>query len=614
MKLAAHPRLYISDDHYQRASQSSDHPVVRRAAAAVRKMAKRFAGDPTITVDETGHNAHLIRARRMQTRVVTMLTEYKRTGNRLYRDLVVKDVRRISEWEYWSWITWRQADPRPEAIFDLSYGENSTTLAIAFDGLRETLTDEELALFVATARSRSLKPYLAINGGREKSFAFGHPHSNWNTVCNGGAGMLALAMGELCPESGRVLKLVEASVQPFFRSLGRDGGWPEGIGYWNYGMRYGYMYLLSHERATGRKHPLLRLKGSEATLTFPLAFSPNGAACSFVDVNRFAPLPFHYAAADRFGRQDIVQELDCRLAGQPMEDPFGGWPSAAETLLLHPRTRSKRKAVWPRSKLVQGLDWGYLADRMPRPNLFVAVRGGTTDAPHVHRDLLSFFCVVGDEKLVENIPVDDYLDTTFSSRRFELYETSAASKNTILVNGVGVKDNADVETRSLKGRGWEGFRIDATRAMGDVRDGPATGFCGRAFLMLKGKAVLVVDRVELPFAGLVESRLHTFLPVSFGRDDAIVRGKRHRLHVSFAASEPTVLRRGTGLSTDPGRDPDTVVRLMSTRKVKAITMCTLLTPDGKGAVKLTERGARSVATVSGLVPARVGFDTQGLGL
>ncbi len=58
----------------------------------------------------------------------------------------------MGAWPYWSWITWREGNSRPDAIFDLSYGENSATLAIAYDWLQATLTAREKALFLRVAR------------------------------------------------------------------------------------------------------------------------------------------------------------------------------------------------------------------------------------------------------------------------------------------------------------------------------------------------------------------------------------------------------------------------------------------------------------------------------
>jgi len=617
MNSSNEPRLYITAEHYARLHSMPQTPMLKNAERLVESLAMKYVRSATIEVDETGHNWQLIRARHMQNRIVTLLTQYKRSGQQRYRDALMDDVRRMADWEYWSWITWRQNDADPNAIFDLSYGENSSTLAIAFDGLRDELSDEEVQLFVDTARRRSLQPLLAVMAKEPKPWWYRFALSNWNTVCAGGAGVLALAMGDLCPESERVLEIAEESIIPYFEALGEDGAWPEGIGYWNYGMRYGFMYLLSWENATGKKHPLMERKGTRSTLTFPLAFSPNGVPCSFGDVNSFAPLPFHYRVAERLNRPDIVAELDRRMAMHADDAVLRGhWPNTAELLLLHPRqapkASKKGEGKWPAIELQDGLEWGYIADSMPEPKLYVSVRGGTLVAPHVHQDLLSFNCLVGTEKLIENIGVDDYLDTTFSGRRWELYETSTASKNTIFINGVGIADKSTVTTEVMQGSGYRGFRIDATEAMGNMRDGAVASFCGRLILMIKNRGVLVVDRVTVPHAALVESRLHTFFPVTFGKLQAQVRGKQSNLHLAFAASEPSLLKRGLGVATEPKRKPDTMIRHTSAAKVHGMTLCSLLLPDGTGEVQITEKGDRTTVTVGGDLAFKVSFDSSDL--
>jgi hypothetical protein len=400
MQLTPHPRLYVNAEDYKRLHNIAKPSMLKTAERQVEAAAMKFVRKPAIDVDETGHNWQLIRARHMQNRIVTLLVQYRRSGQRRYRETLMDDVRRMAEWEYWSWITWRQGNSDPNAIFDLSYGENSATLALAFDGLRDELTPEELELFVDTARRRSLQPLLAVMSAETPPWWFRFALSNWNTVCAGGAGMLALAMGDLCPESEQVLSVAEESVVPYFDALGEDGAWPEGIGYWNYGMRYGFMYLLSWENATGKTHPLLEQKGTRSTLTFPLAFSPNGVPCSFGDVNSYAPLPFHYRAAHRLGRADIVAELDRRMGMMADAEVLRGyWPNTAELLLLHPQSAGKARkpvaAKWPTISLQHVLEWGYVADQMPEPKVYASVRGGTLDAPHVHQDLLSYNFLVG---------------------------------------------------------------------------------------------------------------------------------------------------------------------------------------------------------------------------
>jgi hypothetical protein len=584
-------RLYLGPEQYARLRHRDRTPAMRDAAERAIAVADAALADASCTVDETGHNWHLIRARCCLRNVLSLLVAYRMGGDRRHRAGILDQVRRMGAWPQWSWILWKQGDADQNATFDLSYGENSTTLAIAFDALRDELSADESRMFLDIARTRSFVPYLARNGGETKSWYYGFPLSNWNTVCNGGAGLLALAIGDALPESRRVLELVEPGIAPFFTMLGDDGAWPEGIGYWNYGMQWGFMYLLSHERAARRAHPLLERAQTRATLDFPLLFSPNGVPCSFGDVNKFAPLPIHYAAAERFGRWDLIAELDRRRV--PAESMDGHRAVDAELLLLHPGERPEATGGrQPTIALMADLEWGYVADRMPSPSLYVSMRGGTTKAPHTHDDLLSFFLVVNRERMIDNVPIDDYFDSTFGPRRFELYEASAASKNTVFINGVGIRRDATVTTAIVRGDGCEGFRMDATAAMGLD---PATGFCGRVLLLFRGAGVLVIDRFELPHPGLVESRLHTFSSVDQLPMEAWVRGASESLHLSFAASRPSLLKRGLGLQNAPSVAPDAIVRHLADRKVDDATLACFLSPNRRGDIVVDPSG--SVVTI-----------------
>ena len=565
-------RLLVSAERWARLWNLPELPLLQEAGARLAAEAEPWVTDRSLPLDETAHNWHLIRARHVQTRVLSLLVRYGVTGDRRYRDAALDYVRDMAGWEYWSWIKWREGDASPDAIFDLSYGENATTLAFAFDWLAAELSEEERALLVDTGRARALRPYLARNGTPgEEMWYYRQPDCNWNTVCNGGAGLLALVLGELAPESGRVLELVEEGVRHYFEFLQDDGAWPEGIGYWGYGHRYGYLYLLSHERATGRTHPLLERPGSRATLRFPFLFSPNRVSTGFGDSNHFFPEPFVYAAAERYGLPEIVAEMD-RRAG----DPAGSdecWPIDAELLLFHPgETPVVPEWPWPRTSVQQGVEWSYLADAWPKPSLYVSARGGNTDAPHTHQDLTSLWVVVGDETLVVNVCEDDYLDTTFSRRRDELYEMGAASKNVMLVNGVGLPRGA-VQTRTVSGPGWEGVVLDATEI---AAVGSPVDLYARAVLMLEGNAVLVLDRVAMHHAGLGEVRYHTRARTQWRRASARLLGEARSLHLAFAANVPAQLDRGQGLPTSPTREPETILRWRTDGKHRELVLATLL--------------------------------------
>jgi hypothetical protein len=612
-KVRSH-RLLVSAERWARLRTLPKLPLLRQAAARLAESAEPWVDERALPTDETDHNWHLIRARHAQTRIVSMLVRYGMTGDRRYRNAALDYVRDVAGWEHWSWFEWLDRNAAPNATFDLSYGENATTLALAYDWLAEELTPEERALLVETARTRALIPYLECNGtpGQERGGGF-RASGNWNTVCNGGAGMLALALSGVAPESARVLELVEDSVRYYFEAMEEDGAVAEGIGYWSYGHRYGYMYLLSHERATGRRHPLLERPGSRNTFRFPFLFSPNGVATGFSDSNYFFPERFIYAAAERYEMTEIVAEMDRRITA-PLDPgiPTGdSWPFDAETLLFHPgATPAVTDWPWPRASVQKGVEWGYLCDAWPRPALYVSVRGGTTEmAPwHNHQDLTSLWVVVGDEPLVVNVTEDDYIDTTFSPRRFDLYEMSPAAKNVMFVNGVGLP-RGEVKTQALA-PGWEGILLDAT-ALASV--GAPVDLYARAVLMLEGKAILVLDRVIMQHTGLGEVRYHTRGRLRLGKASAHIQGTAHALHLSFAANVLGHLARSQGLPTSPTRQPDTVLRWLADGKHREIVLATLLSPEGAGRVAL-DAAARTVRVSGPGYAATVSYGEKTLDL
>jgi hypothetical protein len=583
-----HPRLYATATQLNQLHLPPATPLLRAAAKVVARDAAQFVKSPEFDWVLNTHNAHLVRARRMQGRVVTLLVRYFQTGRREFRDAVVAHIREMGGWDYWSWITWRQNKPDPTAIYDLSYGENSMTLAIAYDWLHDELTSDEKKMIGDIAQRRSFDAFLhhtANPAPNKHAWWLGHRQSNWNAVCAGGAGMLALAMYEDLPCTRKVLARVERSFVPYMRELkNTDGAWPEGIGYWNYGMRYAFMYLLSHENATGRSHALLRQDATRKTLFFPLDFCPSGIPCSFGDANQWSPMPFHLAMADRLGETGLAGDLLQRADRQSFSPPTA-WPDAADFLLLGGTTRRKTPlssappATRPRpvARCYKGLDWTILADRMPDPRLYLSIRGGTTEVPHGHRDLLSFHCVVDGSPMIVNLGPSEYLDSTFSNRRYELFEMSPPSKNTLLIDGVGIAGNSTATTTMVTRPGLRGVRLDATTCMGDSPDAMRATACARLFLLLDGRAALIVDRMILSHAGRVEARFFTPANVAFTKTGATLRNGKTVLRAAFAANVPATLHRAASIPTTPQK-PATMLRWCGDRQHQDFILATLLSP------------------------------------
>lgn len=588
--LKSFPRLWINEESIANFSKPNKSKVLNTCRKLLEADGKEYLKGTTFDYRESSHNSLLIRARIMQKRLVTLSVLWLESKEASYKKSILKHIKAMGDWEYWSWITWRKNDADPKAIFDLSYGENSATIAMVFDLLHNDLSEKEKKLFIEIAIERSFEPFLKFTTGKKyNAWWYKYGASNWNTVCAGGAGMLALVMLDYCKEAKVVLKHAELSIVPFFELLKTNGGgWDEGIGYWGYGMSYGFRYLISWENTFGKKHPIMEMPTTKKTVEFPLDFCPNGVPASFGDVNMFSVRGFHYLLATRFNRNDIVSRLD-EIFDQYKEKDLNNfdWPQLAEFLLFHP---GKSKGFKIKTGGVQikykKMDWCVLADQMPSPNYYVSIRGGSTTTSHSHMDLLSFQYVQGKIALIQNASNKLYLDTTFGKRRHELFEICPPAKNILMVNGVGIERPSEVTVKPVKIKGCPGYQIDGAKAMGGMRDSDVAQKYVRTFLLLENKYILIVDKIKLTQWGLVETRLHSPHKVSLSKNQYLIKGGKESCKVISVSSSDVVYKLDDDSLTDPN-DHSKCLRMTTKELVNEALMATLIVPATKKAIKAT---------------------------
>jgi len=567
-------------------------PAMAQAHKQLVRNARRYLRSRKLTWGgERPDPSGLSVAREMIDRSIALATAFRKTGDPRLRKAAVEHVQELDAVK-----AGRLLPENEKRGFWLSDGEECAGIAIVYDWLYEFLCKEERALLVDLCRRRLLAIGLqdCRKGGQ---WWFGKHFSNWNAVCAGGLGMLCLAMYDDCPEARRILPHVEESLAEFMTPLRQtDGGWPEGLGYWNYGMAYAFGYMLSWERSTGKVHPLMKLPATKQTLQFPFDFFPNGKPAGFGDNNSFFPSPFHYAAADRFKLERVKGAIDRRLAkaGTGMRGLMGG---PAIGCVLHPGTASREIKTESRiAKVRKGLGWGVIADSMPEPALYLSIRGGSTNYEHTHLDLLSFRVLVGKEWLIENGRIGPYLQpTAFSRHRFKINELNATYKNTLFINGVGpIPGSATDREQAVRGQGCYGVRMDASSAM-VVRN----CFCGRLALMVDDSALVIIDRVQTPGNSRVEARMHSYCDVTFGKTGAVIRGETERLRVTYASLEPAGLFRAETLPVAPTHPSATMMRWSPISVHAETVLVTLLTPGrAKAAAGVARDGRNFLVTLT----------------
>lgn len=577
--LSTHPRLYISTSEIQRLQKPASIPFLQRAEKEVEQIAELACNPETFTYPENTHNFHLLRARVAQKRIISLLVQWLKTNHSKYKNAVIDHIKAIKDWEYWSWIKWKSSNPAPDAIWDLSYGENSATIAIAWDILFNHLSDAEKEIFKETVKKWVIPSFLKYTTAEKPTWWYTAHNSNWLAVCAGGAGLIALAFYEEFEECKIILERSNNGISNFISTLERsNGGWGEGVLYWNYGMRYAFLYLLSYENATKSKHPSLDKPGTLKTLYFPTDFSPNQKTCGFGDLNEavWQPIAQHFGVAHRLNASDLIYTLNQSQENLPFEET---WATAAEILALHPRTPTSQLQQESKAtvKIYQGIDWAFFADNTISPSFYVSMRGGTTDEPHNMEDLLSWNCMVKTERMISSVSNREYIDTTFSNQRFRMPEIRADHKNTILIGGVGISHPCEVKTLSIQIEGHKGFLMNATKAYEKV---PNIIYVGRIFLFLEEKHLLVLDKIQLEHTNRIETRAHTYAEVqAFDKHILLTSGKENAT-IYYACNVPAMLAISQTTPTKIQEPPAKVLRWAPTDLYNNVFFATLLTAGG----------------------------------
>jgi len=603
--VSPHPRLYITRDRLERAVAGRErftdlYDTIERAA----RTGLRDAEEPMAEIGDMRRQVY------MPARLTAMALQYHRTGDKRYIEASVRNIENMESWF------------EPAKLWQLWHGGFSTAIAINYDLLHNDMTPEQRQRVVTFAREHVIRPFLRrtargknMKEHGERGSWWQNIISNWNPVCNAGPGMLALAMYDDLDEAQTVIDRVNASLQPIIDELQEtNGGWVEGLGYWNWTMHYMSLFYMSYENTSGRHHAGFRSPGFKGTLTFVDYFVPYDRAVGFGDNQHGGISNSLLAAAEHLGYDDTLRQLQRyfqrkeqvaaeKRAIRAKRDGERAEPQATEQeaddpdapvnisyglvnkVMLRPDLRIDETPAPPRQDISVFYDkpgWGAMADRWPMPNAYVAYRAGQLGGAHTQHDLLTWHGAVGGEVMIRNINSGHVSQNSYGSRRNELYEVNSRSKNTLLVGGLGpyrggkrggmAKANTTLHELATGPMSLN----EATRAFNTTRNRPV--YVARAFVIIKDRGVLVLDRVIAPRGKgqPVEARAYTPHDATFGETDVLIEGEFETARMTFASNVDATLTRAVALMTFPKPDPPTMLRWQTNGSEKSTVMASLL--------------------------------------
>jgi hypothetical protein len=475
-----HPRLLFSAADRAAMRTRAEAPPLRETARRLLERAQAHLTAPPLipsltargAPDPLGEQKGLACARALQGRVLTAAMAFTLTGDRRYRDYAVAQLRRaIADWRIW-------VDTAHQPPYDLMNGEICMAFGLAWDWLYADLSPAERDELRRGVERRGLQAYLdAATGAKPAMFVTAH--HNWNPVCNGGAAVLALALGRESALSERVLDVAVPAMDRYWNHLGEDGGWDEGTGYWTYGHRYAFIAAEALRRS-GRKGGAERfaLPGAAATGYFPIVFNPGRTqTAGFGDSNSRVNDPILYFLGREYHKADFIWFQDRATPRPPNRD---GWPDEALALVWRPvgepwlpeNQTAFRPDIFP-TYVFGSIGWALMAPSQPDPPFFLALKNGSLAANHTHLDLNHINVGTDDAQLAVELGSRPYPADYFGPKRYTYYELSTAGHNTVLVGGKGQRQGEEgaiegpvtgPNFEALIGVADDAYEIDTPRA------------------------------------------------------------------------------------------------------------------------------------------------------
>lgn len=323
----------------------------------------------------------------------------------------------------------------PDAI-DLFAAETGASLAETVYLLGDRLAPEVCQRVHQEVARRIFKPYLAY--GRKHWWYKGA--LNWNGVCNGAIGLAFMRLERdprtLAEALAQVLEGFEAYIATGFEP---DGGSIEGIGYWNYGLKY-YVTLAELLReCSGGQLDLLADPRMKDIAKYPLcmALSP-GRYMNFGDAGEESTLQSGIVQrlAERTGIDDIrgllvplekLKEQSANIAKLAITLRDVAWWDG--TNLPFPAS-AHQDAYLPDCAMIK-----MAGHTNSDTSVLLATKAGHTDGHHSHTDIGTFILHVDGESLICDPGPGLYSREYFRQTRYENIFCNSLGHSVPLIGG-----------------------------------------------------------------------------------------------------------------------------------------------------------------------------------
>jgi hypothetical protein len=573
-----HPRLLVRKDGLAAFRERLTRGALPRVLADVRSQADQLLNIPA---KPPSASRALSSARQVERRVILLAAAYLATADKRYANAAYEQMMGLGDFDSW-------VDPVHVAAAkgaDLMTASACLSIGLGYDWTYDALTDQQRERLRNMLVTRGLIPYI---NAVEQSAWWARAYHNWNAVTNGGCAIGALAILGEDPAAEKALSLARSNIVYFWNALAADGGWNEGLAYWQYAMEHALLFAACLRNVVGTDDGVFSRPGVRQTGYFPILFTASdGNSVAFCDdgLSGAPSIPIFYLLASEFN--------DPAFAWQRRN--FAKGAEALDLFWMPEPQPDFDPASLPKAQLFHSIGWAMMrkGPGQPDQDIYLAFKSGDLQTNHSHADLNSFVLVAFGDRLLIDPGAGAYVPGYFSPKRYQFYHASTRGHNTLLVNGQGQDSTTKGEIAEFESTPEYDWLLGrAGSCYGDALE-----VFDRVVVFVDHKYFVLMDDVRAPTDSEFRWLLHTRAQVAGTDWGATITGQRAALDVHVISPLPF------SFDTQQGEAKDTILAVSPPLKSGSQKFIAVLYPRLRDGAQATASPSPSGVGVTVRLPS-----------
>ncbi|MEK4909398.1 heparinase II/III domain-containing protein [Niallia sp. FSL M8-0099] len=419
-----HPRLLATSEDFEKIKESlKTDSNLKRWYKELTINANNLLEKPIVTYEKSDGVRLLPISRTVLDRTLTLSLMYRLSGNKLYAERAWKELELVSDRK-------RFYDWNPSHFLDTA--EMAAAVGIGFDWLYDYLNQNQKEILKNSIINNALIPALKVYNNDNNAgipVFWKYENNNWNTVCNSGILISALAIVDETINTQKIsIEVIQnalSSVKNSLLAYGDDGGTEEGPVYWSYATKYAAILLSTLEKSLGTDYNFTKIKGLSETGYYPIYTTGNGGLFNIGDSNdnNLGNLSQLFWFSNKYNKPELS---------------YRALKTYSPLNMIWYRPKEEKNYPLPLDKMFNG-SAGIVTMRSSwdSKSSFVGIHAGDNQASHGDLDIGTFVIDALGERWAIDLGMDNYnLPGYFDkkSKRWNYYRKRAEGQNTLVIN------------------------------------------------------------------------------------------------------------------------------------------------------------------------------------